>query len=79
MLLGQAGKPVADDAVRVGDELVEAAHPHIALTTIDQDGTVMGRTAARLLLERIEGRTSAVHFSVVPSLVVRGSTAPPGT
>ncbi|MEV0344823.1 LacI family DNA-binding transcriptional regulator [Nonomuraea sp. NPDC050680] len=55
-----------------------AAHPHIALTTVDQDGAVMGRTAGRLLLERIEGRTSAVHFSVTPTLVVRRSTAPPG-
>ncbi|MCA2225952.1 LacI family transcriptional regulator [Nonomuraea sp. NEAU-L178] len=54
-----------------------AAHPHIALTTVNQDGDVMGRTAGRLLLERIEGRTSAAHFSVIPRLVVRRSTASP--
>jgi LacI family transcriptional regulator len=52
-----------------------AAHPNIALTTVNQDGVVMGRMAGRLLLERIEGRTSPVHFSVIPSLVVRRSTA----
>ncbi|MGP4022567.1 hypothetical protein [Actinomadura sp. 3N407] len=37
----------------------------------------MGRTAGRLLLERSEGRNSAVRFSVTPSLIHRRSTAPP--
>lgn len=37
----------------------------------------MGTAAGKLLLERIEGRTSAVRFSVTPSLIVRGSTAAP--
>ncbi|MBB5133340.1 LacI family transcriptional regulator [Thermocatellispora tengchongensis] len=50
---------------------------HISLTSVDQDGAIMGRTAGRLLLERIEGRTSAVRFSVTPTLVTRRSTAPP--
>ncbi|MGI8334274.1 hypothetical protein ACRYCC_30340 [Actinomadura scrupuli] len=38
----------------------------------------MGRTAGRLLLERIEGRTSAVRSAIAPSLVLRRSTAAPG-
>ncbi len=77
--LHEAGLSVPGDISVVGyDNTRLAAHPNIALTTVNQDGVVMGRMAGRLLLERIEGRTSAVHFSVVPSLVVRRSTAAPG-
>ncbi|MFC5824748.1 LacI family DNA-binding transcriptional regulator [Nonomuraea insulae] len=50
---------------------------HIALTSVDQDGAIMGRTAGRLLLERVGGRTAAMRFSVTPTLVPRRSTAPP--
>ncbi|MEV4009818.1 LacI family DNA-binding transcriptional regulator [Nonomuraea angiospora] len=76
--LHEAGLSVPGDVSVAGyDNTRVAAHPNISLTTVNQDGVVMGRTAARLLLERIEGRTSAVHFSVIPSLVVRGSTAAP--
>ncbi|MFB4269707.1 LacI family DNA-binding transcriptional regulator [Nonomuraea sp. GTA35] len=45
--------------------------------TVDQDGAIMGRTAGRLLLERIAGRAAAVRFAVTPTLVVRRSTASP--
>jgi LacI family transcriptional regulator len=74
--LHEAGLSVPDDVSVAGyDNTRLAAHPNIALTTVNQDGVVMGRMAGRLLLERIEGRTSPVHFSVIPSLVVRRSTA----
>ncbi|GAA4055709.1 LacI family DNA-binding transcriptional regulator [Actinomadura miaoliensis] len=74
----EAGLAVPADLSVVGyDNIQLAALPNIALTTVDQDGAVMGRTAARLLLERIEGRTSALRFSVTPSLIVRRSTAAP--
>jgi LacI family transcriptional regulator len=76
--LHEAGLSVPDDISVAGyDNTRLTAHPNIALTTVNQDGVVMGRMAGRLLLERIEGRTSPVHFSVIPSLVVRGSTASP--
>ncbi|MFB4285646.1 MULTISPECIES: LacI family DNA-binding transcriptional regulator [unclassified Nonomuraea] len=76
--LHEAGLSVPDDVSVAGyDNTRLAAHPNIALTTVNQDGVVMGRMAGRLLLERIEGRTSPVHFSVIPSLVVRRSTASP--
>jgi LacI family transcriptional regulator len=76
----EAGLSVPADISVVGyDNIRLAALPNIALTSIDQDGVIMGRTVGRLLLERIEGRSSAVRFSVVPSLVVRRTTAaPPG-
>lgn len=72
----EAGLSVPADVSVIGyDNIRLASLPNIALTSIDQDGIVMGRTAGRLLLERIEGRTAAVRFSVVPSLVVRRTTA----
>ncbi|MFG2004255.1 LacI family DNA-binding transcriptional regulator [Spirillospora sp. NPDC048911] len=67
----------ADVSIAGYDNTRLAALPNIALTSIDQNGALMGETAGRLLLERIEGRTSAVRFSVTPSLVQRRSTAPP--
>lgn len=74
----EAGLSVPEDVSVAGyDNTRLAALPNISLTSIDQDGTVMGRTAGRFLLERIEGRTSSVRFSVTPTLVTRRTTAPP--
>ncbi|MEU3794341.1 LacI family DNA-binding transcriptional regulator [Streptomyces fructofermentans] len=52
----------------------------VQLTSVDQAGHNMGATAARLLIERVEGRREhAVQTSMTPRLVVRGSTGrPPG-
>ncbi len=47
-----------------------------ALTSIDQSGQVLGLQAARLLVERIKGRTTAEHFVVTPRLVARASSTP---
>jgi LacI family transcriptional regulator len=46
------------------------------LTSIDQSGQVLGLQAARLLVERIKGRTAAEHYVVTPRLVARASSAP---
>ncbi|GAA3211959.1 LacI family DNA-binding transcriptional regulator [Nonomuraea helvata] len=75
----EAGLTVPGDVSVVGyDNARVTALAHISLTSVDQDGAIMGKTAGRLLLERIiEGRTSAVRFSVTPTLVARRSTAPP--
>ncbi|MGW0810349.1 LacI family DNA-binding transcriptional regulator [Nonomuraea sp. NPDC002799] len=76
--LHEAGLTVPDDVSLAGyDNTRLAALSNISLTSVDQDGDVMGRTAGRLLLERIEGRTSSVRFSVTPTLVPRRSTGPP--
>ncbi len=54
-----------------------AALAPVSLTSVDQAGAMMGETAARLLLERIEKRRDrAVVMASTPHLVVRGSTGP---
>ncbi|GAA3441388.1 LacI family DNA-binding transcriptional regulator [Planomonospora venezuelensis] len=73
----EAGLAVPGDISLAGyDNTRTAALAHISLTSVDQDGATMGGTAGRLLLERIGGRTSAVRFSVTPTLVPRRSTGP---
>ncbi|WEH13765.1 LacI family DNA-binding transcriptional regulator [Streptomyces sp. VNUA24] len=55
-----------------------AALEPVSLTSVDQAGAMMGETAARLLLERLEKRRDrAVVTASTPHLVTRGSTAPP--
>lgn len=56
---------------------VVSAYAPVQLTTVDQAGAQMGATAARLLLERIGGRSRALIVSTSPRLVIRRTTAPP--
>lgn len=56
------------------DDVDIASYPAISLTSVNQAGEAMGERAVRLLLERVQGRTEPIHFSVEPSLKVRGST-----
>ncbi|MGW1673151.1 LacI family DNA-binding transcriptional regulator [Streptomyces sp. NPDC002324] len=54
-----------------------AALAPVSLTSVDQAGAMMGETAARLLLERIEKRRDrAVVMASTPHLVPRGSSGP---
>ncbi len=75
----EAGLNIPDDLSLVGyDNNRMAALRHISLTTIDQPGDDMGRSAVDRLLERIDGdRTEPRHDVVAPSLVVRSTTGPP--
>jgi LacI family transcriptional regulator len=74
--IGEHGLSLADVSVVGYDDVDIASHPAISLTSVDQSGVAMGERAIRLLLERIAGRTEPVHFSVEPTLRVRGSTRP---
>lgn len=50
----------------------------VQLTSVDQAGHEMGASAARLLIDRVEGRRDrAVHASMTPRLMARASTARP--
>jgi LacI family transcriptional regulator len=59
------------------DDSRMAANPRIGLTTINQNGREMGRRAAQLLLERVEGRRESRYIEVATRLVVRTSTFAP--
>jgi len=68
----------AEQASVVGyDDTEIASHPRMSLTSVNQSGTQMGAIAVRLLLERIGGRTEAVHEVVTPRVIARNSTAAP--
>lgn len=49
----------------------------VSLTSVDQSAGDLGGHAARLLLERIGGRTDPVSLLLEPTLVIRSTTAAP--
>ncbi|WP_327010275.1 LacI family transcriptional regulator [Dactylosporangium sp. NBC_01737] len=75
----EAGLRIPEDISVAGyDNTSIAAMGPISLTSVDQDGHLMGVNAARLLLERVEQkRQRSVLLSLSPTLVPRRSTAPP--
>ena len=66
-----------DRAVVGYDNSHIAALPQISLISIDQSGHLLGANAARLLIERIDGRSSENHFVSEPRLIARNSSQSP--
>lgn len=68
------GLSVPSDLALVGyDNTTIAGHPLIGLSSIDQDGSRIGRAAAKALLSRISGRGVSEHILVAPRLERRTS------
>ena len=76
--IGEAGLRVPDDISVVGyDNTALAALRHVSLTSVNQPRQQMGRMAADMLHDRIEGhRMRARRHVVTPTLVTRRSTGP---
>jgi LacI family transcriptional regulator len=73
-ILHAAGIAVPKDLAIVGyDNSPIAALPSINLSSIDQNSTLLGQTAAKTLISRIEGRTTAEHLLLKPELIRRAS------
>ena len=73
----ELGLRVPSDVSITGyDNIAVAGLSRIALTTVDQDGHLTGSVSARLLLERIHGRTTPVQYVVSPTLVPRETSGP---
>ncbi len=72
---GELGLIIPDDIAVVGyDNTVYCDFSQNSLTSIDQSGEVLGLQAARLLIERIRGRTTPERFVVTPRVVARNSS-----
>ncbi|MGW0855905.1 LacI family DNA-binding transcriptional regulator [Streptomyces sp. NPDC002690] len=74
----ELGLRIPEDLSLVGyNNTALAALATIQLTSVDQAGHTMGSAAARMLIERVEGRRDrAMRTTMTPRLVTRGSTAP---
>lgn len=73
----ELGLRVPEDVTVVGyDNIYASTINRVSLTTVDQSGRVTGAASARLLLERINGRTTQSRYVVAPRLVVRGTSGP---
>lgn len=71
---------VPEDMAIIGfDDIEVAAFLTPPLTTVRVHTELMGRTAVQLLLERIEGRDTAMHVTVNTTFMVRESCGSSGT
>jgi LacI family transcriptional regulator len=72
------GLRIPADLSLVGyDNTTLAASAPINLTSVDQAAHDLGGTAARLLCERMDGRSRSVLTSSAPQLIIRNTTGPP--
>jgi LacI family transcriptional regulator len=72
------GLRVPEDLSVTGyDNIYVSTINRVSLTTVDQTGQLTGAVSARLLMERLDGRTQPVRYVVAPRLVPRGTSGPP--
>ena len=79
--LERGGHEVPGDVSVVGYDNTFFAHlRHVSLTTVDQPMEQMGSLALGLLVDRMNGRRRDPELVLTtPTLVMRGTTAPPAT
>lgn len=71
----EAGVRVPDDLSVAGyDNIYISTMGRVSLTTVDQSGLHTGEVAARLLLERLSGRSESAFHTVPTELIRRGTT-----
>lgn len=71
----RAGLSVPDQLAIVGfDNTAFCRLEQNSLSSVDQSADTLGESAARMLLERIEGRTEPRHILLEPQLVARRSS-----
>ncbi len=71
----EMGLSIPEDIAIIGyDNTMYCDFAQNRLTSVDQSGELLGLQAARMLIERIEGRTEADHFVVTPRIVARASS-----
>jgi LacI family transcriptional regulator len=74
----ERGIRVPEDLTVTGyDNVFASTIGRVSLTTVDQSGPLTGKLSAKLLLERIDGRTQPIHSVISPRLVVRSTSAAP--
>ena len=74
----ECGLRVPEDLAVVGyDNIYMSTINRISLTTVDQSGHLTGAASTRLLLERINGRTTPKQYVLAPQLITRGTSGPP--
>lgn len=59
------------------DDVPMASHPAVSMSSVDQNGELMGARAVEMLLERVQGRTEPLHEIYTPTLRARRSSRPP--
>jgi LacI family transcriptional regulator len=74
----ERGLRVPEDLTVTGyDNIYVSTIDRVSLTTVDQSGSMTGAVSARLLLERIEGRSQPVRYVVSPRFVPRSTSGAP--
>jgi LacI family transcriptional regulator len=74
----ERGLRIPEDLTVVGyDNIYVSTINRISLSTVDQSGRLTGAASTRLLLERINGRTTPKQYVLAPQLVKRSTSGPP--